>query len=104
MLGYFQRWKPSYAPGAQRLYSNPSIGLFGYLAARSLGQPFNVAMEHTLLPKLGLSNTHLSVPTAQSGEYAQGYDKQQKPVRVSPGALDSKPTASRPAPTTWRAM
>ncbi|CAD0263526.1 beta-lactamase [Pseudomonas veronii] len=90
MLGYFQRWKPSYAPGAQRLYSNPSIGLFGYLAARSLGQPFNVAMEHTLLPKLGLSNTHLSVPTAQSGEYAQGYDKQQKPVRVSPGALDSE--------------
>lgn len=32
-------------------------------------------MEHTLLPKLGLSNTHLSVPTAQSGKYAQGYDK-----------------------------
>ena len=90
MLGYFQQWKPAYAPGEQRLYSNPSIGLFGYLAAQSLGQPFNVAMEKNLLPKLGLSNTHVSVPSGKSEHYAQGYDKQQKPVRVSPGALDSE--------------
>lgn len=90
MLGYFQHWKPTYAPGEQRLYSNPSIGLFGYLAAQSLGQPFNVAMENTLLPKLGLSNTHVRVPTGKSEHYAQGYDKDQKPVRVTPGALDSE--------------
>lgn len=90
MLGYFQHWKPAYAAGEQRLYSNPSIGLFGYLAAQSLGQPFNIAMEKTLLPKLGLSNTHLSIPTDKANRYAQGYDKSQKPVRVSPGALDSE--------------
>lgn len=90
MLGYFQHWTPTYAPGEQRLYSNPSIGLFGYLAAQSLGQPFNVAMENTLLPKLGLSNTHVRVPTGKSEHYAQGYDKDQKPVRVNPGALDSE--------------
>lgn len=90
MLGYFQHWQPTYAPGAQRLYSNPSIGLFGYLSAQSLGQPYNVAMEKTLLPKLGLSNTHVSVPADKSGQYAQGYDKLQKPVRVGPGALDSE--------------
>jgi len=90
MLGYFQHWKPTYAPGVQRLYSNPSIGLFGYLAAQSLHQPFNVAMERTLLPKLGLKNTHVSVPAEKAGQYAQGYDKQHKPVRVGPGALDSE--------------
>lgn len=90
MLGYFQHWKPTYAPGEQRLYSNPSIGLFGYLAAQSLGQPFNLAMEETLLPKLGLHNTYISVRTDKAGQYAQGYDKQQNPVRVSPGALDSE--------------
>ncbi|OPA85738.1 class C beta-lactamase [Pseudomonas fluorescens] len=90
MLTYFQHWKPTYAPGVQRLYSNPSIGLFGYLAAQSLGQPFNVAMEQTLLPKLGLKNTHVTVPDEKSARYAQGYDKDQKPVRVSPGALDSE--------------
>ncbi|MFK9007209.1 class C beta-lactamase [Pseudomonas pergaminensis] len=90
MLGYFQHWKPVYAPGTQRLYSNPSIGLFGYLSAQSLGQPFNVAMEKTLLPKLGLTNTHVSVPADKSDLYAQGYDKNLKPIRVSPGALDSE--------------
>lgn len=90
MLDYFQHWKPAYAPGTQRLYSNPSIGLFGYLSAQSLGQPFNVAMEKTLLPKLGLTNTHVSVPADKSSLYAQGYDKNLKPIRVSPGALDSE--------------
>ncbi|MFQ6346456.1 class C beta-lactamase [Pseudomonas sp. R11F] len=90
MLNYFQHWKPSYAPGTQRLYSNPSIGLFGYLTAQSLGQPFNAAMEKTLLPKLGLKNTYVSVPAARAGDYAQGYDSAQKPVRVGPGALDSE--------------
>ncbi|MBI6908100.1 class C beta-lactamase [Pseudomonas palleroniana] len=90
MLNYFQHWKPTYAPGTQRLYSNPSIGLFGYLTAQSLGQPFNAAMEKTLLPKLGLKNTYVSVPADRSGDYAQGYDSAQKPVRVGPGALDSE--------------
>ncbi|MFQ6590212.1 MULTISPECIES: class C beta-lactamase [Pseudomonas] len=90
MLNYFQHWKPTYAPGTQRLYSNPSIGLFGYLTAQSLGQPFNTAMEKTLLPKLGLKNTYVSVPAARAGDYAQGYDSAQKPVRVGPGALDSE--------------
>ena len=90
MLNYFQHWKPAYAPGEQRLYSNPSIGLFGYLSAQSLGQPFNVAMEQTLLPKLGLTSTYVSVPADKANLYAQGYDNNQKPVRVSPGALDSE--------------
>ncbi|WP_460150237.1 class C beta-lactamase [Pseudomonas sp. H2_A10] len=90
MLSYFQHWQPTYAPGAQRLYSNPSIGLFGYLAAQSLGQPFNTAMENTLLPKLGLNNTYVHVRVDKAALYAQGYDKQHKPVRVGPGALDSE--------------
>ncbi|WP_300629611.1 class C beta-lactamase [Pseudomonas sp.] len=90
MPDYYKHWQPGYTPGTQRLYSNPSIGLFGYLAAKSLGQPFNVAMEQTLLPALGLKNTHLNVPADKLGRYAQGYDKQAKPVRVSPGALDNE--------------
>ncbi len=90
MLGYFKQWTPVYPAGTQRLYSNPSIGLFGYLAANSMGQPFDVLMEKTLLPKLGLKHTYLKVPQEQMGLYAQGYNKDDKPVRVEPGALDAE--------------
>ena len=90
MLGYYQQWKPQFPAGSHRLYSNPSLGLFGYLTAKSLGQPFDQAMTQTLLPKLGLQHTFLSVPPAQSKLYAQGYDSADQPVRVSPGALDAE--------------
>jgi beta-lactamase class C len=90
MLGYYQQWKPLYAPGSHRLYSNPSLGLFGYLAAHSMGQPFDELMEKTLLPKLGLKHTYLHVPQDRMALYAQGYNKDGKPVRVTPGALDSE--------------
>ncbi|MDD2104434.1 class C beta-lactamase [Pseudomonas putida] len=90
MLGYYQQWKPAYAVGSHRLYSNPSIGLSGYLAAQALGQPFNVLMENTLLPKLGLKHTWLNVPQDQMALYAQGYNKADKPVRVGSGALDAE--------------
>ncbi|MDI2590947.1 beta-lactamase [Pseudomonas sp. N3-W] len=90
MLGYFQQWKPVYPAGSHRQYSNPSIGLFGYLAAHSLGAPFDEAMANTLLPKLGLKHTYLHVPQDQLGLYAMGYDKADKPVHVDPGALDSE--------------
>ncbi|MNQ58538.1 Beta-lactamase [compost metagenome] len=90
MLGYYKQWKPLYAPGSHRLYSNPSLGLFGYLAAHSMGQPFDDLMEKTLLPKLGLKHTYVHVPQDQMALYAQGYNKDGKPVRVGPGALDSE--------------
>ncbi len=42
---FYREWRPSYGPGTHRVYSNPSIGLFGYLAAESLGEPFPSLME-----------------------------------------------------------
>ncbi|MGH8389228.1 MAG: class C beta-lactamase [Pseudomonas sp.] len=90
MLGYYKQWKPDYPAGSHRLYSNPSLGLFGYLAAQSMGQPFDEVMEKTMLPKLGLKHTYLKVPQSQMSLYAQGYNKEDKPVRVGPGALDSE--------------
>nr|WP_304487010.1 class C beta-lactamase PDC-557 [Pseudomonas aeruginosa]WKB14829.1 class C beta-lactamase PDC-557 [Pseudomonas aeruginosa] len=87
---YYRQWQPTYAPGSQRLYSNPSIGLFGYLAARSLGQPFERLMEQQLFPALGLEQTHLDVPEAALAQYAQGYGKDDRPLRVGPGSLDAE--------------
>lgn len=87
MQAYYRQWSPAYPAGTHRQYSNPSIGLFGYLAARSRGEPFEQSMEQTLLPKLGLKHSYLKVPEAAMGHYAYGYDKSDKPIRVNPGML-----------------
>lgn len=87
LMAYFKAWQPEYLPGTHRSYANPSIGLLGVIAARRLGQPFDQAMEQGLLPALGLSATFLTVPPARQALYAQGYDRQDAPVRVNPGVL-----------------
>ena len=45
MLAYFKQWKADAAPGTQRRYSNPSLGLFGHVAALSMGTGYADAME-----------------------------------------------------------
>lgn len=87
MLAYYRDWSPAYPAGTHRQYSNPSIGLFGHLAARSRGESFEQSMERTLLPALGLQHTYLKVPEAAMAHYAFGYDKGDKPIRVNPGML-----------------
>ena len=88
-LDYFRNWQPVYPPGTQRLYSNPSIGLFGYLAAASLAEPFQQLLEKDLLPQLGLQESYVRIPTTQMKRYAWGY-RDDKAVRVNPGALDAE--------------
>lgn len=90
MIAYFRAWKPEFAAGTHRRYSNPSIGLFGYLAAESMGKSFDALMEEKLLPGLGLSSTFIHVPKERMGDYAYGYSKAGKPIRVTPGVLDSQ--------------
>ena len=91
MESYFKQFKPSAEPGAQRVYSNPSLGLFGHLAALALKGDFTDLMEKQLFPQLGLKNTYLRVPENQMGNYAWGYDDANKPARVKPDIL-SGPT------------
>jgi beta-lactamase class C len=90
MVRYFKNWHPEFASGTHRRYSNPSIGLFGYLAAKSLGEPFDQLMQRTLFPKLGLSNTYMMVPAERMTQYAYGYSASGEPIRVTPGMLDSE--------------
>ena len=87
MQAYYRHWSPAYPAGTHRQYSNPSIGLFGHLAASSLGQPFEQLMSQTLLPGLGLVHTYLRVPDTAMADYAYGYAKEDKPIRVNPGVL-----------------
>jgi beta-lactamase class C len=90
MLAYFRQWKPEAAPGTQRRYSNPSIGLFGYATALALQMDFAKAMESELLRPLGLNHTYIHVPPRAMAGYAWGYSRQDKPVRVNPGLFDQE--------------
>ncbi|WP_371819008.1 class C beta-lactamase [Achromobacter sp. SD115] len=87
LMAYLKAWKPEHAAGTYRTYANPSIGMLGVIAARSLNRPFKTAMERDLFPKLGLTSTYIDVPPARMADYAQGYNKQDAPVRVNPGVL-----------------
>lgn len=90
MLAYYRQWQPEHIAGTHRRYSNPSIGLLGMLAAKSMGQPFPSLMEGTLFPALGMPHSYIRVPAAQLPRYAYGYSKDNQPLRVTPGMLDAE--------------
>jgi beta-lactamase class C len=90
MLRYFQQWTPDAQPGAVRRYSNPSIGLFGHIAAVALQGDFATLVETELFPKLGLDHSYIRVPETEMARYAWGTNKAGKAVRVTPAVLDAE--------------
>lgn len=89
-MAYFQGWKPDSAPGAVRRYSNPSLGLFGYIAALAMQSDFAGAAESLLFPQFGLRQTYVKVPSGAQENYAWGYDRANKAIRVNPGVFDAE--------------
>lgn len=85
LMAYFRDWKPAFAPGTYRTYSNAGIGLLGLVAARSMNGDFAALEQATLFAGLGLHHTYLEVPQAQEANYAQGYTGGDKPVLMTPG-------------------
>lgn len=90
LMDWYKHWQPDAKPGTVRVYSNLGIGMLGMIAAKSLQQPFISAMEKQLLPAMGMHHSYVQVPASAMGQYAQGYNKQDKPVRVTPGPLDAE--------------
>ncbi len=90
MMQYYKTWKPEYEAGTKRKYSNPSIGLFGYIGALSMKSDYTEMMETVILPELGMTNTFVDVPKDKLNNYAFGYSSEGKPVRVNPGILDAQ--------------
>ncbi len=89
-MAYYKNWQPTHPIGSYRVYSNLGIGMLGMITAHSLDVPFSQAMEKQLLPALGMTRTYINVPDDQMHDYAQGYNKNDKPVRVTPGPLDAE--------------
>ena len=90
LLQYFKEWKPTYAPGTYRTYSNPGIGTLGLITAKSMGRDFTTLVEQRLFSALGLKSSYFDVPAARMADYAQGYTKEDAPVRMNGGVLSSE--------------
>ncbi|MFF0918090.1 class C beta-lactamase [Rhizobium leguminosarum] len=90
MMEYLATWKPSYAAGTHRTYANPSIGMLGYITAKSMNDGFVALMEGKLFPSLGLKSTFIDVPKSRMADYAQGYKRNGEPARMTPAILSSE--------------
>jgi beta-lactamase class C len=84
MLAYYGKFKPKAAPGKIREYSNPSLGMFGYLAGLALKRNPEDVLEKDILPKLGMNGTYIRMPQNAVGNYAWGYNQENKAVRMGP--------------------
>lgn len=87
LINYYKTWKPDYPVSKYRLYTNPGVGLLGVIAGRTMQQPFAEAMTKHIFVKMGLKNTFYKVPSEYLSKYAQGYNKTNDPVRLSPAIL-----------------
>lgn len=90
LFDYLRAWQPQYPAGTRRTYANPSIGMLGLIAAKSLDMPFEEAMAQHVFRPLGLRHTTLDVPAAQMASYAQGYTKTDAPIRLRGGVLGAE--------------
>jgi beta-lactamase class C len=91
MIAWFRRWTPPTQPGSVRTYANPSIGLLGVVTARALKGRFAALMREQVFDPLGLRHTFLDVPAAEQQNYAQGYNRDGRPTRmtIAPLAIEA---------------
>ncbi|MCR4468232.1 class C beta-lactamase [Burkholderia sp. SCN-KJ] len=87
LMRYLDAWRPAYAPGTRRTYSNVAIGMLGQLTAMAMNRDFAGLMEQRLFPALGMTHTYINVPAARQADYAQGYTQDGKPIRMTGGML-----------------
>lgn len=90
LMQYFKAWRPTQPPGTIRTYANPGIGTLGLITAKSMKQDFDALMQARLFPALGLTHSYIDVPAAKRRDYAQGYAKDDKPIRMKGGVLSSE--------------
>jgi beta-lactamase class C len=90
LMQYFRTWRPTQPPGTIRTYANPGIGALGLITAKSMKQDFDALMQTRLFPALGLTHSYMTVPASRERDYAQGYAKNDAPIRMKGGVLSSE--------------
>lgn len=84
---FLRNWRPKQPVGSQRIYSNIGIGTLGQIAAASMRMPYAAAVEGRIFAKLGLDSSFVNIPAHRMRDYAQGYDKNDRPTRLTPAVL-----------------
>ena len=87
LIAYLKAWKPAYAPGTVRTYSNVSIGLLGFITANTLHADYAALLQNRMFPALGLKHSFLEIPSAEAANYAQGYEDDGTPIRLKEDVL-----------------
>jgi beta-lactamase class C len=82
LFAYYKAWKPAYAPGMVRTYSNLSIGLLGLITAKTMHADYATLLQNQMFPALGLHHSFMSIPASQAANYAQGYEDDDTPIRM----------------------
>ncbi|WP_353191601.1 PNC family class C beta-lactamase [Pandoraea pnomenusa] len=90
MLQYLKAWKPAKPTGTVRTYSNVSLGALGWVTARAMHGDFATLVTEHIFKPLDLQHTYFRVPDAEQANYAWGYGKDGKPVRVNPGLFEQE--------------
>ena len=83
LFAYYKVWKPAYAPGTVRTYSNLSIGLLGLIAAKTMHADYTTLLQNQMFPALGLHHSFMSIPASEAANYAQGYEDDDTPIRMT---------------------
>lgn len=88
---FLKDWKQQRTPGKYRHYSNPSIGLFGEAAARSMNTNYDDLLKNNILKKLKMNNTYIEVPDRRMKDYATGYDiNNNRVTKIKTGVLGAE--------------
>jgi len=87
LLAYFKHWKPAYAPGTVRTYSNLSIGLLGLITARTMHADYAALLQKLMFPALGLRHSFMDIPAGEAANYAEGYEEDGTPIRLTQDVL-----------------
>ena len=90
ILQYFKTWKPAQPTGTVRTYSNVSIGALGWITARAMHGDFATLVTDHVFKPLDMKHTFIRVPEDQMANYAWGYGKDGKPIRVTPGVFEQE--------------
>lgn len=84
VIDFLQRWEPENPIGTHYLYSNLGFGLIGYALENFEHKTYEEVIKDDILAPLEMWSTMIEVPYDLMANYAQGYARDDLPIRQLP--------------------